>query len=134
MENFPKINNRGGTTIIRYTRVIIWLTPPLPPLSTNISTFISQVISGKKSVICLSFDFIKNIGNWWCILNKNNFSSNRLVANWLLSLFCSFVWSKNENKFFRNDVKAGLKTVLCFWKTVYCFFPLNTEYMIKHQL
>ena len=33
-----------------------------------------------------------------------------------------------------SNVKAGLKNTFFLKKSVYCFFLVNTEYVIKHQL
>ena len=43
--------------------------------------------------------------------------------------------SNVSHKLETSTVKAGLKKYFVFFfNCVYCFFPVNTEYVIKHQL
>ena len=46
-----------------------------------------------------------------------------------------YVDASVSNMRLNSNVKARLKKVRCFFfLSVYCLFPVNTEYVIKHQL
>ena len=42
--------------------------------------------------------------------------------------------SNVSHKLETSTVKAGLKKYFVFFKSLYCFFAVNTTYVIKHQL